>query len=234
MMFASNKSILSVAVFSVLAFYSCQSDYDEELGDEGFRLVFIHRPSEVMKVFNLDETDENSFGVLVSVTSTLKEHIGDTKPRVYSIDGDQTIERQVKEFLDPDHTEFVGSIPVPIEYRTEVCKTLRILLIDENEDSVEDITSFARFHHVDGPIDWLDVGGGLIVNSNKVLLGRIPIGTTIEDYLAYRPMVFASAHFIISGVNKDNFIHDCYVRIEIELDNGKILTTDKKLRGPTG
>lgn len=227
MVSASSRPILTVVVFSVLAFYSCHSDYDEELGDEGFRLVFIHRPSEAMKVFNLYETDENSFGVLVMVTSTLKEHIGDTTPRVYSIDGVQTIEHQINEFLDPDHTDFIGSIPVPIEYRTEVCKSLRILLIDKNEESVEDITSFARFHHVDAPVDWLDIGGGLIVNSDMVLLGRIPIGTTIEEYLAYRPMVFASAHFIISGVSKDRFTHDCYVRIEIELDNGKILTTEK-------
>lgn len=218
-----NVTIL-FAVLSVACMNSCSSKSDDEIGDIGFFISFQHRPSEVATVscsgFDINDSQETIPMVDVNVTSSLKERIGYTTLGVYTTEGDTKVEQQIAELLDPGHDIFRGHIPVPIEYRTEVCKSFRILLCDINGDVITDMTDIAIFGQIQIPHGLVDIGGGFIINSERQLLGKIPIGLTIGEYLSHCPMIFASAHFLFPTLDKSLLTPNCYVKIEIEFENG--------------
>lgn len=121
-------------------------------------------------------------------------------------------------------------MPVPVEYRTKTCKDIRIGLYDKNGLFISDITENARFHYVIGPNSREEDAMNLLISSDRKLLGRIKLGTTIKEYLSYHPMIFAEAHFIFDGVEKGGFSNGNYAAIEIELGDGTILKANSVLR----
>ena len=113
-------------------------------------------------------------------------------------------------------------MPIQIEYRTTECKSVRILLYDENDELVSDFTNRARFKQIPRPIDWLDLESGILISSNGDVLGLIPEDCTITEFLSYHPMAFALAHFVIPNANKELFTLASYIKVEIELEDGVI------------
>lgn len=223
-MYRSFRLTIFASLFAVLG--SCSQHSEQDIGDYNFRLVLNNRPAEVVKLScdadNLNNIGMADLNLYVNVTCSLKDVEGYTSPQAYTIPGNEMIERQLAEMLDPDHSRFDGVMPVQIEYRTTECKSVRILLYNEDEEMVTDLTDLARFGQVPRPIDWLDLKGGILINSDGNVLGTIPEGCTIQEYLAYHPMVFASAHFVFPGADKKVFVKGSYIKIEIELTDGTI------------
>lgn len=144
----------------------------------------------------------------------------------YSLKGDKAMEQQITDFLDPNHDLYNGVVPIAIMYCTDTCKSIRMTMYDKNGSFISDITDKARFYYVENKREV----GTLLFNSDKKLLGKIKIGTTIKEYLSYKPLVFAVAHFIFDGIDKVSFSNGNYAKVEIELSNGTTLTTTSLMR----
>lgn len=214
------RFILFASLFAV--FGSCSQHNEQDIGDYNFRLILNNRPAEVVKLScetkSQDDIKAADMNLYVNVTCSSS----DVEGQASTIPGNQAIERQLAEMLDPDHSRFDGVMPVQIEYRTTVCKSIRILLYNENDEMVSDLTDQAQFGQMPRPIDWLDLKGGILINSDGNVLGTIPEGCTIREYLAYHPMVFALAHFVFPNADKQMFVKGSYIKIEIELPDGVI------------
>lgn len=219
---------LWVFLILVLSLISCNHEEKTQLGDYGNCLVFVHRPSESIIARANDYTpntvDTACADLHVYVMSSLKELSGYQTPQYYSIKGDENIEQQIKAFLDPSNDIFSGDYPVIVEYRTELCKNICLKLYSSDNILLSDITDKAQFYYVRDPWDVSEVVQNILVNSEKKLLGRVKLGTTISEYLSYHPMIFAEAHFIFPDLEKETFDKGNYVKIEIELENNTILT----------
>ena len=223
-----------IYLFTAILVMSCNSENDTIVGNHGYHLSFIHRPSENLIAYQNDYSPniiESTFADLhVYVTSFLKEQPGYSMPQYYSIDGDKAIELQIENFFDPNNDKYTGDVPIPVEYRTQACKSIHITMYDKNDSFISDITDRARFFYANDPSDHSEIGQNIIVNSDKKLLGKIKIATTIKEYLSDNPFVFAEAHFIFEGVDKESFSNGNYVKVEIELSNGSILTSCSSIR----
>lgn len=223
-----------IFAFAALAIEACsdpKEKEDERIGDYGFCLYFVHRPSETAYIYsyNFDRTQIDSCADLrVVVTSSLKIIPGYTIPQYYTIAGDKTIEQQLKDFIDPQKDRFNGTMPIVVEYRTEACKSIRITLYSEDGTQMSDITELARFHYVTGPNHREEDGQNLLISSEKKLLGRISLGTTIQEYLNHHPMVFPEAHFIFPQLDRNAFDDGRYVEVELALENGEVLVASSK------
>lgn len=215
----SNKYCLLILL--IVLINSCSS---EELIDEdrGYGLEYCHVSTDTLFIkrncYWGDDVDLSISDLQIIVSS--KYEVGSSN---YYLEGDYDIEKQLANFIDPDGTKYNGFLPVPVKYTTEVCKSIRITLYDKDDTFIDDLTNRARFYYLYGPYAKEEDGGNLLIDSNKKLLGRIKHGTTIKEYLSYKPMLFGEAHFIFEGFAKDAFNNDTYVIVEIELENGKIL-----------
>lgn len=213
---------------------SCSSGDDIIIGNDGYHLTYIHQPSESLIAYHNDYSpkiiDTTCADLHIYVTSSLREQPGYSTPQYYSIDGDKAIEIQLANFLDPNNDKYIGDVPIPVEYRTETCNSIRITMYDKNGSFISDITAKARFFYVNDPSDLSEIGQNIIINSEKNLLGKIKIGTTIKEYLSYDPFVFAEAHFIFDGIDQECFSNGNYAKVEIELGNGVILTSYSSIR----
>lgn len=223
-----------IYLFTAILVMSCNSENDTIVGNHGYNLTYIHRPSESLIAYQNDYSpniiDTTCADLHIYVTSSLREQPGHSTLQYYSIDGDKAIELQITDFLDPNNDKYTGDVPIPVEYRTETCKSIRIAMYDKDGSFIYDITDQARFFYANDANDHSEAGQNIIINSEKKLLGKINIGTTIEEYLSYNPFVFAEAHFIFDGINKESFSNENYAKIEIELSNGSILTTYSSIR----
>ncbi|NMA73041.1 MAG: hypothetical protein GX963_02530 [Bacteroidales bacterium] len=229
-----NVGRIFIYLFTAILVMSCSGENDPIVRNHGYQLNYIHRPAESLIAYQNDyppNTIDTAWADLqIFVTSALREQPGYT-PQRYSIDGDKAIELQLANFLDPDNDKYTGDMPIPVEYRTEACKSIRITMYDKNGSFLSDITDQARFFYVNDPNDHSEVGQNIIINSEKKLLGKIKIGTTIKEYLSNNPLVFAEAHFIFDGIDKESFSNGNYTKVEIELSNGIILTSFSSTRG---
>lgn len=216
-------------VSAVIALASC----DKEDGllpppeDRGYHLLFLHSPAERVLAFENEYStytvDTACADLRVNVGCLPREVPGYRTPQPYYAESDKEIERKIAEFLDPKGEKFNGTMPISVTYTTEVCKAIRISLYDKDGVFISDITDGARFYYV---YTQYEIEFDLLINSEKKLLGRIAPGTTIKEYLSHHPMVFADAHFLFPDLDKETFAHGNYAKVEIELDNGTVLTTD--------
>ena len=224
-----------IYLLTAILVMSCSGENDTIVGNHGYHLTYIHRPSESLIAYQNDYSpdiiDTACADLHVYVTSALREQPGYSTPQHYSIDGDKAIEVQLANFLDPNNDKYTGDVPIPVEYRTETCKSIRITMYDKNGSFISDITDQARFFYANDPSDHSEVGQNIIINSEKKLLGKIKIGTTIKEYLSDNPFVFAEAHYIYDGIDKESFSNGNYAKVEIELSNGIILTSSSSIRG---
>ena len=222
------RFILFASSFAM--FGSCSQHSDEDIGNFGYRLVYNNRPSEVVKlncnIDRLSEIDMADLNLVVNVTCSLNNVEGYNSSQS-TIPGNKMIEQQMVEMLDPNKNLFNGVMPVQIEYRTEECKSVHVFLYNKYDEKGSDLTNMARFGQLPRPIDWLGMDGGILICSDGNLVGKIPEGSTIAAYLAYHPMVFASALFIFPHVNKDLFTEGCYIKVEIELADRIICASTK-------
>lgn len=190
-------------------------------------ITFAHRPSESIIALANDYTpytiDTICADLHVFVMSALKEQSGYNWPEYYYTNGDKDIEQQIDKYLAPELRDYWGELSLIVEYRTEVCNSIRLTLYNSDGVCLSDITEKAQFY-ANAPYDWSEKVQNLLVNSKKKLLGKIKLGTTISEYLSYHPMVFAEAHFIFPDLKKETFDNGNYVKVEIELANNTILT----------
>ena len=207
---------------------SCSSKVEIE-EDRGYHLYFLHSLPEQIRSFenrySENDVDASCADLFVYVISLERASIGYTTPQPYYIDGDKGIEQQIRDYLDPNGDKYNGTMPIPVFYNTEGCKQIHISLYDKDDTFLSDLTELARFHYVTGASSSSDeVGMNLLIDTSKKLLGKIAIGTTIQEYLAYNPMVFALAHFIFPDLSKAAFDNGNYVKVEIELNDGTIIS----------
>ena len=218
-----------LCVCSVMTLWACGSDESGEwspIGDEGYHLMFLHSPSEMLTVYNARRHSaykESDLRVLV--TSIPRTDPAYSSPQLYYDEGDKTMEQQMRSWIDPDGTKYNGDVPVVVEYRTEVCESISIKLYDKDDVLISDITDKARFRDA---VETPEVGSYLLFDSSKKLLGKIREGTTIEEYLSQRPLVFAEAFIIFPELDADFLNDGNYVRVEIALDNGLLLTANSR------
>lgn len=233
--FIMTSGRIFIYLFTAILVMSCSGENDTIVGNHGWHLNYIHRPAESLIAYHNDYSpniiDTTCADLHIFVTSALKVQPGYSTPHHYSIDGDKAIELQLANFLDPDNDKYTGDVPIHVEYRTEACKSIRITMYDKNGSFISDITDQARFFYVSNPNSHSEVGENIIINSEKKLLGKIKIGTTIKEYLSDNPLVFAEAHFIFDGIDKESFSNGNYAKVEIELSNGIILTSSSSIRG---
>lgn len=232
----TKQSIITLGrfvTFSIIfmAITSCGNSEDVMVqGNYGPSLYFAHRPPEqiIIKDDHYLPISADLFcaDLHLFVTSEFRKEFAGSSLVPYRIEGDEWIEQQIRDYLDPTGEKYNGSMPIFIEYTTEGCKRIRITIHDKDEKLLSDITDQACFYYV----GYTDEGKelNLLINTSKKLLGNIPIGMTIQEYLAQKPMVFTEARFIFPGVEKDALENGNYLRVEIELDGGKIITADQR------
>lgn len=223
-----------ICLITAILVISCSSENNTIIRNHGYHLTYIHRPSENLIAYQNDYSpdiiDTTCADLHVYVTSSLREQPSYSMLQHYSIDGDKAIELQIENFLDPHNDKYTGDVPIPVEYRTEACKSIRITMYDKNDSFISDITDQAHFFYANDPSDHSEVGQNIIINSDKKLLGKIKIGTTIKEYLSKNPFIFPEAHFIFDGIDKESFSDGNYAKVEIELSNGIILTASSSIR----
>lgn len=221
-----NKIIIPSFIIIVLAACSKNSDDLNEPGDYGYHLAFRHVPTDTVIVLENDYQptiiDTSCADLHICIMSSLREELGHLTPQHYFFKGDAEMEQQIKEFLDPEGKKYNGTIPIHIDYTTEACQSIRFMMYNKDDIFISDITDEARFYYIYDPNSWEEEGQNLLIDSNGKLLGKIKMGTTIAEYLSCHPMLFAQAHFIFPGLQKDIFANGNYVKVEIELANGFI------------
>ena len=57
------------------------------------------------------------------------------------------------------------------------------------------------------------------------MLGKIKTETNIKKYLSDNPCMFAEAHFVFDGIDKESLSNGNHAKVEIELSNRIILTS---------
>lgn len=170
------------------------------------------------------EVHLNCLDLLISTTAY--ESLKDFDPKQYYSDANQGIENNISNYLlETTGMKFDGDMPLKVEYRTEICTDIKILLFDENDQLISDITDQARFHYVYSEFAMEDVVANLLVTSGKQDVHKIDLGSTISEYLSFEPLVFANAHFIFPELEKDILENGNYLKVEMQLDNGNILTS---------
>lgn len=214
-------------LFTTMVVLSCNDSEKSFKWSGGDGLYFIHRPAENVYAYENDldaDTVIPCADLRIVVTSSLKEVPGYSTPQLYTIEGDKEIEQQIREFLDPDGVLYPsGMASTVIEYRTEVCNSIRITLHDKNNVFISDITDKARFYFSGWRYEEVSYFDRLLISSDKKLIGTIEIGSTISDYLSHHPMVFPQAHFFFPELDKKIFDNGNYVKVEIELGNDTTL-----------
>ncbi len=131
--------------------------------------------------------------------------------------------QKLKEYILSVTTRtYCGLYPIPVEYTTAVCRSVRIMMTDE-AGAQSDITLKARFHYI--PMQESDVSN-LYVSQSTNVAGKIPLGTTIETYMSLSPMLFTVARFIFPDISRQVFANAQRVWVEIELDDGRKITSN--------
>ena len=212
-------------------FASCKEDVnndDKELvyGDYGYCLSFNNIPAEEVQVLSNDYyISEYSewVNVHIWVQSFLKEVQEYTTPQHYNLQGNSAIESNITEFLDPEGKIYTGTMPLPVKYTTEPCKSIAIYLYSKNDVLVSDITDKAQFHCIDNLPQSKYNQENLLIQSENLSIQRIELNSTIQDYLQYNPMLFGEALFIFPDLPKDVFSNGNYVIVEIKLVSGKTI-----------
>ena len=221
------SSVVTAAAFLLAACGDKEEETPSVDGDVWASLSVVHRPSEdiVAAAFVRNNDAEATLDMRVEVTSAIKDP---KAPAVrYTTEGDKDIERQIKDFLDPNGDVFTGTLPVAIEYRTEVCKNIRIGVYSKDSILLSDITDLARFYIPSSRFPEREKveGASLLISSERKVLDWIEEGTTIKEYLSHDPMVFPKAYFHFPGIGKTLLESGNSVRIDIELGNGTVLTS---------
>lgn len=214
-----------LGVFAVLCISSCgngDDDSDAPIGNEGYHLVFVNRPSETLNVSQNTAQNSEKFLLQLRVMSKLKESSLDSSAQPYAIAGDQTIERLLKDVLDPTGERYNGTTPITIEYRTETCKDIKISLYNKDGSFLSDITDEARFYYETNP---LDIGEAIyLFDEDRNYIGQVEEGATIADYLSHKPLTFPHACFSFPNLSEEFITEGNYIQVEILLGNGVRLT----------
>lgn len=213
-------------------FVSCnkkQPQIIEPVGNHGEHLYFSHSPCDTVtlisnsyfakSVANLECPD-------LSIRVVCYESLLDSAPKQYYSKGNEVIETNIRDFIKKETGEdFDGMVPINVEYRTEACSDIHISIYDSNDHFLSDVTDIAQFHYIydkyANPEEWVN---NLLISSKDYTVSKISIGTSIKDYLSFNPLIFGEAHFIFPGLDKQKFYEGYYFKIEISLENGKVIT----------
>ena len=217
--------------FLAFALSGCSNQDEPIIGDEGVHIIYICRPCEDLLSYQNDMNDYTgemmNADLHLFTTSSLKQVPEYSNPQRYTKEGDSFIEKQIATLIDPDN-RYNGDYPIQIEYRTVACSNIRMSLYDSKDNFIADVTEQAHFATGANQLDCM--GKDIIINASKEVVGLIKDGTTIKEYLEYKPMIFAEACFIFENINREFLTTGNYIRTEIELEDGTILVSNSSLR----
>lgn len=216
---------------ALLFVVSCDQDIPAP-GEYGYFLYFSKSPADTMVLRTncyLAEPEVNMDCPDLLITTVAYESLEDFGSKQYYSDANKGIENNISDYLlETTGRKFDGGMPLKVEYRTEVCTDIKIQMFDENNQLVSDVTDLARFHYVHSEFSMKDVVENLLITSEQQDIHKIDLGSTISEYLSFKPLVFANAHFIFPELEKDILGNGNYLKVEIQLDNGIILTSISK------
>lgn len=200
--------------------------------DVGCCLLFSHSPSDTVILKTncyLAEPEVNMDCPDLLVDVLAYGSLKDSGSKYYYSAADKDIENNLYIFMIKTTGEsFNGVIPVTVEYRTEVCAGLRIEMYRKDGLFMSDVTDLARFHYVYDRFSLDESAQNILIasdgKSDHKSVSKIDIGSSVKDYLSFNPFVFAHAHFIFPELKKDIFDNGNYLKVEIRLAGGKILT----------
>lgn len=212
-----------LCLFAIFAFTECDKDENTLIGDKGEHLHFYHVAPE-MAVASCNDywVKDGSLTIQVFLMSELREEPSYSTPQHHALPADADIEKKISLFLDPKGTLFNGDVPVTVDYTTEECESITISLFDKEDNLLSDETESARFFYENIATNGEQLRN-ILINSDKEVLGYIPLNATIKEYLSYRPMVFASARFNFPNLKDTALDGDNYMLFEITLTNGTTL-----------
>lgn len=212
-------------------FVSCNKKQPQIIApgaNQGYRLSFYHSPCDTVTLISnsyFAESVANLECPDLSIRVVCYESLLDSALKQYYSKGNEVIETNIRDFIRKETGEdYDGMIPNRIQYRTEACSDMHISIYDSNDHFISDVTDIAQFHYIydkDDPEDWIY---NLLISSKDYTVSKISIGTSIKDYLSFNPLIFGEAHFIFPGLDKQKFYEGYYFKIEISLENGKVIT----------
>ncbi len=223
----SGRALICLVIAFAIA--SCHRDEEENypLNSRSEGLHFIHRPSQVVCIIANDDNKDTITcpNIRVFVTSSLHNSPKFDPLQVYETEGDKSIEEQIRKYFDSDATRYISGMGGDvIEYRTDICHSIHITLYDKNHKFISDITDDARFYYQETTSQGKeDEYNRLLINSDRKVIGVIKIGSTISEYLSYKPMIFAIANFIFPNLPRNTLENGNYAKIEIELEKSRKL-----------
>ena len=207
----------------LLVFAGCKDSGNDTIGCEGLRFGYNCRPSEeVLSYYGDCESELRKSDLHLCVTSELRDDPMYRDPQRYTIEGDAYIESQLSKLTNPNN-EYNGEVPIIVEYRTEPCSSIRISLYGADDTYISDVTEDARFS---ADFAWPNNYNNVIINSSRTVIGVIVDGMTIDEYLENKPMVFAEAFLRFENLDRSMLAEGCYFKTEINLSNGKVLTSN--------
>lgn len=218
---------LFIVASAIVSLTSCDKNEEAPLCDKGYCLSYIHVPAETLHV------SESLYAAYMAAPAFANLHVwvtsaltGYSTPQYYYLDGEKEIELQISNFLDPEGDKYTGVMPIAVCYTTDECKSIKIKMMDKDNNFIEDITDEALFYNIYAISDINYNIANIVINADHQLVGRIETGTNIEEYLSLHPMVFTEAHFIFPNLKKDIFSDGTHAIVEIELSNGTICSNE--------
>lgn len=221
------KTILPYCLIS-LCLMSCAQDEAIDW-DKGHFLYFSKSPSDTLLARTncyLAEPEANLNCPDLLISTVAYEALEDFDIKQYYSAADKDIEQKISSYItEATGKEFDGCMPLKVEYRDETCTSITIELYDRNDQLISDVTDLARFHYVYSEYAVEEDVANLLLTSNGQDIRKIAIGSTINEYLSFNPIVFANAHFVFPGLEKSSFENGNYLKVRILLGNGQVLTS---------
>ncbi len=224
--FKKQKFLMSVGgificLLSLIGVSSCEKNSDSPTpnnneGNFSCTCIIPEKVSSIHNCYSPDEVDTISADLRLSVSgkfSTESNPIGDSE-----------LEERILQNIDPLNQRG-GMAYTRISYTMKTCKSIKISLYDKDSVFIADVTDKAHFYYLMYKNnDYYQ----MLINSDKVVLGKVRMGMTIDEYLECKPFLFVNAHFIFDGLKKDDMKGGKFFKTEITLEDGTVLVANSK------
>lgn len=229
----SGKKIILLCCLALGAIISCNDKTDPKEDDiapgenMGRALLFSHSPSDTI-LLNVNcyyaKPEINMDCLDLEVIPVAFEWLEDSAPKQYYSPADKEIESMLSAFIrKTTGDEFEGDYPLWTEYRTEACTDIKIEMYNNDDLLISDITDKARFHYIYSCYAGEEDSANILITEDRKRILKIPIGTTIQEYLSFNPLLFAHAHFVFPEIDKNVLETGCHFKVYIQLKDGRLL-----------
>lgn len=176
----------------------------------------------------MDKTEEimaNKYCIFANVTSYTPQMYEETHT-TYTTTKDKAMEEQIKEYVRLKYvSEFQralqlgGLFSFATEYRKETCTSIQITASSTlfGQEPGTDLSGHFEFYETRESIGAL---GSFLFDSNKKLLGELERHTSISEYLAYKPIMFAKADLHLKDIPPEAPLQTTFT-MSVTLKSGK-------------